>query len=270
LAAQLPEDFTDLPTMVNDFIQPARSGGDLCVQACSNDPQVAVHAIRNLTRIAFGRAQLKWSQLGFGRTSSTSTAQDTPRNLFGQKDGTNNLKAEEPDRLTENVWITDGPAWSHGGSYLVARRIPMTIEVWDGVQLQEQDRVLGRDKESGAPLSGGTEFTAPDFAATDDGGKLLIDIRSHVARTHPENNDGIAMLRRGYNYVDGNDDTGRLDAGLFFIAFVNQPDRFAAVHTNMARDDMFVEYLKTTSSSVFVVPGGIGESEYVGQSLFEA
>lgn len=270
LADQLPTDFEPLPKMANDFISPERSGGDLCVQACANDPQVAVHAIRNLTRIAFGRATLRWSQLGFGRTSSTSTAQSTPRNLFGQKDGTRNLKAEEPQRLAEHVWIADGPAWAHGGSYLVARRIAMTIEVWDGLQLSEQDRVLGRDKRHGAPLSGGTEFSDPDFAKTGPTGRPLIDPRSHVARTAPENNGGIAMLRRGYNYVDGNDDTGRLDAGLFFIAFVKSPARFAAVHTNMARDDMFVEYLKTTSSSVFLVPPGIREGQYVGQALFEA
>lgn len=268
LAGQLPSDFEPLPKMVNDFIDRARSGGDLCIQACANDPQVAVHAIRNLTRIGFGRTRLRWSQLGFGRTSSTSTAQTTPRNLFGQKDGTNNLKAEEPDRLAEHVWISDGPAWSRGGSYLVARRISMTIEVWDGLQLQEQDRVLGREKRSGAPLSGGEEFTAPDFAATDERGKPVIDQRSHVFRTHPDNNSGIAMLRRGYNFVDGNDDTGRLDAGLFFVAFLKSPDRFAKVHQNMARDDMFVEYLKTTSSSVFLVPPGVAEGQYVGQSLF--
>jgi deferrochelatase/peroxidase EfeB len=270
LAKQLPAEFTELPKMANDFIQPARSAGDLCIQACANDPQVAVHAIRNLTRIGIGRAKLKWSQLGFGRTSSTSTAQDTPRNLFGQKDGTNNVKAEEPVRLSEHVWITEGPAWSHGGSYLVARRIAMTIEVWDGIQLSEQDRVLGREKKSGAPLSGGTEFSVPDFAKTGADGKPLIDPRSHVARTNPANNGGIAMLRRGYNYVDGNDDTGRLDAGLFFIGFVKAPQRFATVHTNMARDDMFVEYLKTTSSSVFLVPPGIGEGGYVGQGLFDS
>ncbi len=268
LAGQLPTDFTELPTMVNDFIQPARSGGDLCIQACANDPQVAVHAIRNLTRIAIGRAALAWSQLGFGRTSSTSTSQQTPRNLFGQKDGTNNIKAEEPSRLAEHVWISEGPAWSHGGSYLIARRIAMTIEVWDGLQLTEQDRVLGRAKGSGAPLSGGTEFTAPDFAAPGPHGGLLIDPRSHVARTHPENNGGIAMLRRGYNFVDGNDDQGRLDAGLFFIGFVKAPARFATVHTNMARDDMFVEYLKTTSSSVFLVPPGVTGDGYIGHALF--
>lgn len=270
LGGQLPAEFIELPKMANDFIQPARSGGDLCIQACANDPQVAVHAIRNLTRIGFGRAKLKWSQLGFGRTSSTSTAQETPRNLFGQKDGTNNIKAEEPSRLNEHVWIADGPAWSHGGSYLVARRIAMTIEVWDGLQLSEQNRVLGREKQSGAPLTGGTEFTAPDFAKTGPDGKPLIDPRSHVARVHPDNNSGTAMLRRGYNYVDGNDETGRLYAGLFFIAFVKTLASFAAVHTNMARDDMFVEYLKTTSSAVFLVPPGASDGGYVGQGLFEA
>lgn len=268
LSRKLPREFTALPTMVNDFIQPARSGGDLCIQACANDPQVAVHAIRNLTRIGFGRARLRWSQLGFGRTSSTSTSQTTPRNLFGQKDGTNNIKAEDPAKLAQNVWISQGPDWTHGGSYLVARRIAMSVEVWDGLRLEEQDRVLGREKGSGAPLSGGHEFTPPDFARTGADGRPLIDPRSHVARAHPDNNHGIAMLRRGYNYVDGNDDTGRLDAGLFFIGFVNNPDRFTQVHRNMARDDMFVEYLKTTSSSVFLVPPGAKPGGYVGAGLF--
>lgn len=268
LAAKLPAEFKPLPKMVNDFIDPASSEGDICIQACANDPQVAVHAIRNLTRIAFGRAVLRWSQLGFGRTSSTSTEQKTPRNLFGQKDGTSNIKAEEPERLNEHVWINGG--WAQGGTYLVARRIAMTIEVWDGVRLEEQERVTGRDKREGAPLSGGEEFTPPDFAATDDKGELLIDKRSHVARVHPDNNDGIAMMRRGYNFVDGNDAQGRLNAGLFFIAFVKDPGRFAKVHKNMARDDLFVEYLKTTGSAVFLVPPGVKEGQYIGQQLFEA
>ncbi|MDI6022041.1 iron uptake transporter deferrochelatase/peroxidase subunit [Leucobacter sp. UT-8R-CII-1-4] len=271
LAAKLPKEFTDMPKMKNDFINRDQSDGDICIQACSNDPQVAVHAIRNLTRIAFGRAQLRWSQLGFGRTSSTSTAQETPRNLFGQKDGTMNLHAEEPELIDEHVWISGaGSAWSTGGSYLVARRINMTIEVWDGVQLGEQERVTGRNKRDGAPLSGGTEFSQPDFTAKGEDGQLLVDERSHVARVHPDNNDGIRMLRRGYNFVDGNDAQGRLNAGLFFIAFVSAPEQFAKVHQNMARDDLFVEYLKTTASSVFLVPPGMADGEYVGQQLFTA
>ena len=273
LSDALPKEFTDLPPMINDFIDEQTSGGDIAIQACANDPQVAVHAIRNLTRMAFGRAVIRWSQLGFGRTSSTSAAQSTPRNLFGQKDGTNNIKAEETDYLDEHVWISSsqGPNWAMGGSFLVARRINMTLEIWDGVQLEEQERVTGRDKKEGAPLSGTKEFDEPDFHAKDaTSGNLKIDERSHVFRTNPENNNGIRMLRRGYNFVDGNDDLGRLNAGLFFIAFVKDPARFAEVHKNMSQDDMFSEYLKTTASSVFIVPPGVGDEHgYVGQSLLE-
>ena len=56
---------------------------------------------------------MRWSQLGFGRTSSTSTAQDTPRNLFGFKDGTANVKAEEPEGLAQHVWVA--PEDERGG-----------------------------------------------------------------------------------------------------------------------------------------------------------
>src|SRR5699024_7342115 len=113
----------------------ARCGGDIAVQACADDPQVAVHAIRNLARIGFGRASVRWSQLGYGRTSSTSTQQVTPRNLFGFKDGTANIKSEHVQDVEDHVWVqpddaADGSgqdsAWLTGGSYLVARRIRMT------------------------------------------------------------------------------------------------------------------------------------------------
>ena len=91
-----PPRCSGLPHFPGDNLDPDRSDGDLCIQACADDPQVAVHAIRNLARIGFGRAAIRWSQLGFGRTSSTSTTQATARNLFGFKDGTMNLKAEDP------------------------------------------------------------------------------------------------------------------------------------------------------------------------------
>ena len=87
--------------------------GDIGVQACANDPQVAVHAVRNLARVGFGTVAVRYSQLGFGRTSSTTREQVTPRNLMGFKDGTNNLKAEDTGGLDQNVWVAkgDGPDW---------------------------------------------------------------------------------------------------------------------------------------------------------------
>ncbi len=271
IASKRPAALVDLPHFSGDALIDALTGGDLCVQACSEDPQVAVHAVRNLSRIAFGRAAIRWSQLGFGRTSSTSRSQSTPRNLFGFKDGTANIKAEDSAVVDDQVWAaaSDGSAWMHGGSYLVARKIRMTIETWDRQQLGEQERIIGRDKGEGAPLSGGTEFTEPNFLALSPGGGTKIDPDSHVRLAHPTMNNGAQLLRRGYNFVDGNDDLGRLNAGLFFIAFQRDPRKqFIPIQTQLAKSDALNEYLKHVGSAVFAVPPGAREGSYVGAGLF--
>jgi deferrochelatase/peroxidase EfeB len=271
VASRRPAELVDLPHFPGDMLEDTSSGGDLCIQACANDPQVAVHAIRNLSRIAFGRAAIRWSQLGFGRTSSTSTSQATPRNLFGFKDGTANIKAEEPAAVTEHLWVgaKDGTGWLTGGSYLVARRIRMTIETWDRTSLREQETVIGRNKGEGAPLSGGTEFTEPDFELAGRADKPLIDTTAHVRLAHPTQNDGIRILRRGYNFVDGNDALGRLDAGLFFISFQRTPASFTSVQLNLARNDALNEYIRHVGSALFAVPPGARKGSYVGAGLFE-
>lgn len=274
LAARRPDALTRLPHFPGDNLDPARSDGDLCIQACADDPQVAVHAIRNLARIAFGRASIRWSQLGFGRTSSTSTSQQTPRNLFGFKDGTANLKAEEGAALESHLWVPAGrdpkEDWLVAGSYLVARRINMHIETWDRSSLAEQENIIGRSKAEGAPLSGGTEFAEPDFSLAGKGNQPLIDPSSHLKLAHPSANGGARMLRRGYNFVDGSNDLGRLNAGLFFLAYVTDPrTHYIGVQTQLANNDLLSEYLQHTGSGLFAVPPGVAEGGYIGQSLFE-
>jgi len=269
LGAKRPAALIDLPHFPGDALVESLTGGDLCVQACSDDPQVAVHAIRNLSRIAFGRASLRWSQLGFGRTSSTTRAQVTPRNLFGFKDGTANLRAEDTALVDQHVW-SGGRDWMTGGSYLVARKIRMTIETWDRTSLREQETVFGRTKGDGAPLSGGSEFTAPDFTATGRGGTPLIADTSHVRLAHPSMNDGATLLRRGYNFVDGNDELGRLNAGLFFIAFQADPrTQFVPVQLALARNDAMNEYVRHVGSGIFAVPPGAARNSFVGAGLFD-
>lgn len=272
IAKHQPEALRHLPHFPADNLDPARSDGDLCIQACAQDPQVAVHAIRNLVRIGFGTVAVRWSQLGFGRTSTTSTAQSTPRNLFGFKDGTMNVKAEETADLDEHVWVAKGTDpradWLAGGSYLVTRRINMTIEVWDRQPLGDQEGFVGRSKGSGAPLSGGTEFSKPDFSMPGHEGPVIAK-DAHVRVVHPDQNDGVRMLRRGYNFVDGSDVLGGLNAGLFFIAYVVDPrTHFIPVQTRMAKTDALMEYLKVTGSALFAAPPGVQPGEYVGQSLF--
>jgi deferrochelatase/peroxidase EfeB len=272
LATKRPAALIDLPHFAGDMLDPALVGGDLCIQACSDDPQVAVHAIRNLSRIAFGRASIRWSQLGFGRTSSTTRAQATPRNLFGFKDGTANVKAEDRTVVDEHVWVPteDSPAWMSGGSYLVSRKIRMNIEPWDRSALGEQQRVIGRTKGDGAPLSGGSEFTEPDFAKKHDSA-LAIDADAHVRLAHPTHNHGAVLLRRGYNFVDGNDDLGQLNAGLFFIAFQRDPrTQFVAIQLRLAGNDAMNEYIQHVGSGIFAVPPGARRGSYVGAGLFES
>lgn len=263
LSAQRPVGLQRLPSFLGDDLDPDSSDGDLCIQACADDPQVAVHAIRNLSRIAFGRARLRWSQLGFGRTSRTTSAQTTPRNLFGFKDGTANILAEDTTALDEQVWVaaSDEPSWLQGGSYLVARKIAMIIETWDRVRRAEQDRIIGRDKGEGAPLSGGDEFTAPNFDTA------AIDAKAHVRLAHQMHNDGVRILRRGYNYVDGNSALGRLDAGLFFLSYQRDPGQFITLQRHLSTD-LMNEYIRHIGSGVWAIPPGPEVGSYVGASLF--
>lgn len=271
LADRRPGLLEELPHFPADVLDPARSNGDLCIQACADDPQVAVHAIRNLARVGFGTVAVRWSQLGFGRTSSTTSGQETPRNLFGFKDGTKNVLADESAALEEHVWVQpedDGGDWLAGGSYLAVRRINMTIETWDRQGLGDQEALVGRTKATGAPLSGGQEHDDPDFAMPGRGGPI-VPKDSHVAVVHPDHNDGVRILRRGYNFVDGSTDLGSLDAGLFFLAYVRDPAKqFIPMQTAMAKNDAMMEYLKFTGSALFAIPPGAGEGEYVGQALF--
>ena len=273
LKHQQPVSLRELPHFPADDLDPARSNGDLCVQACAHDPQVAVHAIRNLARIGFGTVGMRWAQLGFGRTSSTSTKQSTPRNLLGFKDGTANLKAEETDDVGTFVWVheADDPraGWLAGGSYLVARRINMHIEPWDRTSLREQEALIGRDRGEGAPLSGGTEFSEPDFTLEGRGGPLIAT-DSHVRLAHPTQNKGVKMLRRGYNFTDGSTALGRLDAGLFFIAFVRDPvEHYIPMQTRLSSQDALMEYLQHTGSGLFAVPPGVrSDSGFIGETLF--
>ena len=274
LASRKPASLRELPPFVGDQLDPKRSGGDLCIQACANDPQVAVHAVRNLVRIGFGVVAVRWSQLGFGRTSSTSTAQATPRNMFGFKDGTNNVKAEEPEGLAQHVWVAPddepgGGAWMAGGSYLVARRIRMHIEVWDRTPLQEQEDIIGRDKKEGAPLGQAREFDRLDFSRKGPDGQPAIPVNAHVRLAHESQLGGVRILRRGYNFTDGSDGVGHLDAGLFFLAYMRDPEKqFVPMQRALAKSDVLNEYIEHNGSAVFACPPGVQPGEWWGQALF--
>ncbi|MFC4051158.1 iron uptake transporter deferrochelatase/peroxidase subunit [Actinomadura syzygii] len=262
IKARRPPALVDLPHFPGDALEPARSGGDIAVQACADDPQVAVHAIRNLARIGFGVVAVRWSQLGFGKTSSTTPGAQTPRNLFGFKDGTENIAETDDELLGRHVWAGkgDGSDWMAGGSYMVARRIRMHIETWDRTSLREQEDIFGRDKGEGAPVGARKERDAPVLA------KMKPD--AHVRLAHPDSNGGARILRRGYSFTDGSDGLGRLEAGLFFIAFQRDPRTgFIRVQSSLATDALN-EYIQHVGSGVFACPPGVQKGGFWGDTLF--
>jgi deferrochelatase/peroxidase EfeB len=266
LTSQRPPLLRPLRQLPSDALDPSISGGDLSLQACADDPQVAYHAIRNLARIAqdSDAAATRWTVLGFGRASA-SAGQSTPRNLLGFKDGTRNLK--QPAQFERFVWVKGGPAWQRHGSYQVVRKIQMHIENWDSDRVADQDHVFGRHKQSGAPLTGTGEFDTPDFKATAHGSPVIAPT-SHIALAAFENNDGLRILRRSYNYTDGISQVGQLDAGLLFVSYQNDPAHFETLQAKLGASDLLNEYISHIGSAVFFVPPAPRPGSYIAEPMF--
>jgi len=272
LASKRPEALADLPAFVGDQLDVLASNGDLCVQACADDAQVAFHAVHDLARLALGSATVRYLQLGFGRTSSTSSTETTPRNLLGFKDGTDNLQSDDRSQFDRFVWV--GPdtdqTWMAGGTYLVARRIRIGIEAWDRSPVPQQEATIGRYKLNGAPLGSSQEHDPVDLAAVGPGGTPAIPIGAHIRQASPHMNGGERLLRRGYSFSNGIDpQTGEFDVGLFFICFQRDPrTQFAAIQRRLAGSDQLSQFVTHTSSALFACPPGMGAGEDWGTALF--
>ncbi len=263
LAARRPQALVDMPHFVSDQLVPARTGGDLSVQACADDPQVAFHAVRQLARIADDVAQIRWVQAGF---KPGFDSRKTPRNLMGFRDGTDNPSIADPKTMADVVWVGgEGPGWMRGGSYVVARRIRIALEHWDRMNVAFQEQTIGRDKYSGAPPGGKNERDPVDLKAVDKDGNPLIAENAHVRLAAAASNGGAQILRRPYSYNDGVDLTAErwppwrqameYDAGLFFVAYQRDPRTgFIKIYERMSKFDMLNQFVTHVGGGLFAVP----------------
>ena len=279
LAAQRPQALVDLPRFNGDQLVETRTGGDLSIQACADDPQVAFHAVRQLVRLAYGAAKVRWAQTGFIPGVGPD---QTPRNLMGFKDGTSNPSIDDPAALEKFVWVgTEGPEWMRGGSYVVLRRIRIALEHWDRMPLDFQEQTFGRHKYSGAPLGLKNEFDPLDLNAADRDGEPVIPESAHVRIAAAASNNGARILRRTYSYNDGVDFTTErwppwrqgveYDAGLFFVCYQRDPRTgFIKIFDKLSKFDMLNQFVTHTGGGLFGCPGGIAQGEFLGQRLFEA
>jgi deferrochelatase/peroxidase EfeB len=264
LASRRPSALIELPSFETDDLDPSRSGGDLCIQACADDEQVGFHAIRELLRLGHGIVSLRWSQTGFLPRVRDGVS---PRNLLGFRDGTNNIRGDDVEALERFVWVgSEGPSWLQRGSFLVARRINIRIDEWDGSSLAEQETAIGRRKMSGAPLNRRDEQDSVDLAAIDVKGIPVIAPNAHIRVSAPESNGGARILRRSYSFVDRSEN--RLEAGLLFLAYQRDPrTQFVSIQRRLARIDALNRYTRHTGSAVFAVFPGIQRGGVLGEGL---
>ena len=266
-ASLKPSNFNELPKFAADEVKADRLGSDILIQVCADDDQVAFHAIRNLIRISKGTLTPLWLQSGFSGASKAASSPHTPRNLFGFKDGTANLDVSSGSETAEHLWVDK--SWMAGGTYLALRNFRFDIETWDRSALVEQEQVFGRTKGEGAPLSGGNEFTKPDFEAKNALGEKAIATDSHMALAHPSRHGGAKILRRAYNYANGADRVGHIDAGLLFLSFQKDLEtQFIPIQRALANNDRMNEYVKVVGSAAYACPPGLSPGQYWGHQLF--
>jgi len=267
--ADCPAVVRELPGFPSDRLEPRWSGGDLLLQVCSDDPVPLSYAVRRLVRDARSVTSVRWTQRGFNPARGSEPAGTTPRNLFGQRDGTVNPAAGSPE-LAETVWVRDGPPWLVGGSMLVLRRIRMDLDTWDDFGRVGKELAVARRLDTGAPVTGGTEFDEVDPRAVDERGMPIVAASAHAVRAKART-PAERMLRRGYSYDDGPAPDGTSDAGLLFAAYqADAATAFVPVQARLAESDVMNLWITHVGSGSFVIPPGCADGAFVGQELLGA
>jgi deferrochelatase/peroxidase EfeB len=274
LQAERPRDLKPMTHFPNDALESGLVHGDLLLQICSNTAETNIHALRDVLKHTPDLLAIRWKMEGFLPPHTIKTlGKDTVRNLLGFKDGTANLDAHDEALMDRIVWLGrthDEPAWARNGSYQVVRMVRTLVERWDRTALVEQETIIGRHKDTGAPLGMASEHDDPGYASDPEGQRIRLDAHIRLANPRTPESQKNLILRRPFNYSRGLTAAGQLDMGLLFCCFqASLTDGFEAVQGRLNGEPL-EEYIKPVGGGYFfVLPGASAEDRYLGQSLLE-
>ncbi len=272
LASRRPPELETMPTFPNDALDPARSHGDVLLQICAGERDTVTHTLRELLRTVRGALVPRWTLDGFSGADRGPTPHSSARNLFAFRDGTANPPVADAAKMASLVWTDpQSPSWIAGGTYQVVRVIRMHVEFWDRVGLTEQERMIGRDRVSGAPIGGTEEFEEPRYDLDPAGERIPLTAHIRVANPRTAATADQRILRRGFNYARGLDEAGALDQGLVFVAFNQSPRRqFQTIQERLDGEPMS-DYITPVGGGYFFAPRGAGPApDWVGSGFFQA
>jgi deferrochelatase/peroxidase EfeB len=273
LQKALPPGLTRMPSFPIDDLDQSQCHGDVLLQICSGHRDTAAHTLRELLRTVTGSLQLRWTADGFRGAKRGPTPHSTPRNLFAFRDGTANPDVSDAKLMNQLIWLPKSggtTAWTAGGTFQVVRLIDMHVEFWDRVGLGEQQRMIGRYRDSGAPLGGSDEFENPDYASDPEGKRIPLNAHIRLANPRTPQTEDQRVLRRSFNYQRGFTPAGQLQQGHAFVLFNQSIQRqFETIQQRLMEEPM-IDYISTVGGGYyFVPPGSGGPGNWVGSGLFD-
>ncbi|MDF2492558.1 MAG: Dyp-type peroxidase [Microbacterium sp.] len=241
----------ELPLFAGDAsLAPDLRGGDILIAVYASDA-AAIHPVADAVLTAVPEARRRWAQQGV-RGAGTGTV---VRNPLGYHDGV--IVPRSEDELATNVWIPTGAA--AGGTVAVVRRLRLDVGSFHALPPTEQDRVIGRSRRDGAPLSGGELHDDADLTAKTPEGEYRVPLRSHVRAAHPSFTGSALMLRRGYGFSNAVAPGQARDDGLLFMCFQNDLDVFVRTQQRLDETDDLMRFaIPTASASFLILPGRTG------------
>ncbi|KAB8330134.1 Dyp-type peroxidase [Scytonema tolypothrichoides VB-61278] len=229
---------------------------------------------------------------------------DDGRSWIDFHDGISNMKSSEREGAI--AIKSSEEQWTEGGTYLAFIRLAIDLTVWQKLNLQQQELLVGRDKltgcaitsrdsegkpvvTTGCPVTGTREVSDPNpgndaFHEPPNVNDTIVK-QSHVQRANqhlkPANDrNSLRIFRQGYEFLEPLETVPGFRAGLNFVSFQDTPQRLFRIlkqstwlgNTNFGGDPAnqlpgMKQFLTVRAGGIFLVPPIVEGELFPGSSI---